>query len=262
VSFLCRHQVDRSPPGLQPEPVAKPPDPIEIYASAIDTSDYAERLAALVRRAVPTVGDLLDIGAGGGQLGSALRVSGRRWTAIEPNPNMQSRLARIDLAPRVIACGWEEADVPRASHDTVLAATIAAPVRAPRAFLSRCLAWTRRSVVWVVPAHRGPRGLVFAGCLPAEWHREDETPGVDIVLRTLTPEQHPRLLATTEWTFSGVIADLDGFASYLADRLGWADADPRRPEIAAHLRNQAKPDTAGYRLEIPRKSAVLVWGEL
>lgn len=241
--------------------MAPPPDPIEIYASAIDTSDYTERLAALVRRVVPTIGDLLDIGAGGGQLGRALCDAGRLWTAVEPNPNMRMRLSRLDPAPRVIACGWEEADIPGASHDTVLAASIAAPFRAPHSFLSRCLTWARRSVVWVVPAHRGPRGLVFAGCLPAEWHREDETPGIDIVLQSLPAAQHPRLVATVEWTFSGVVNDLDRLAGYLAYRLGWAASDPRRLEMALHLGRRAKPDAAGYRLEIPRKSAVLAWGE-
>jgi hypothetical protein len=236
-------------------------DPIEIYAAAIDTSDYAERLAASVRRFAPSIGDLLDIGAGGGQLGRALRVPGRHWTAVEPNPNMQARLARLDQPPRVIRCGWEAVELPANGHDTVLAASIAAPLQVPGAFLTRCLAWTRRSVVWIVPAHRGPRGMVFAGCLPAEWHGEDETPGIEIVLGRLPADRQPHLVATTEWTFSGVFADLDWLASYIADRLGWARADPRRSDMTLHLKSQAKPHQAGYVLQIPRKSAVLIWGE-
>jgi hypothetical protein len=262
VSFLAVHQIDwRLQPVLAAQPVSWPPDPIEIYASAIDTSDYAERLGALVRRVVPAVGDLLDIGAGGGQLGWALRGIGRRWTAVEPNPNMHARLARLGAAPHIIRCGWEKADVGANGHDTVLAASIAAPFEEPGAFLSRCLAWTRQTVVWIVPAHRGPRGLVFAGCLPAEWHGEDETPGFEIVLGKLPTDRQPRLVATTEWTFSGVFADLDRLANYLGDRLGWTQPDPRRQRMVAHLMNQAKPHPAGYRLEIPRKSAVLVWGK-
>jgi hypothetical protein len=237
-------------------------DPIEIYAAAIDTSDYAERLAALVRRCVPSVGDLLDIGAGGGQLGQELRVFGRRWTALEPNRNMQARLACLDQPPRVIPCGWGAAELSTNGHDTVLAASIAAPLEVPGAFLTRCLAWTRRAVVWIVPAHRGPRGVVFAGCLPAEWHGEDETPGIEIVLGRRPADRRPRVVTTTEWTFSGAFADLDQLASYIADRLGWTRPDPRRSHVTAHLMTRAKPHPAGYLLEIPRKSAVLVWGQL
>jgi len=80
-------------------------DPLELYASAIDSSDYVAALAPLIRTAVPDVGRLLDIGAGGGQLGSALADPARGWTAIEPSPSMRARLARLPLRPEVIATG-------------------------------------------------------------------------------------------------------------------------------------------------------------
>ena len=67
-------------------------------------------------------------------------------------------------------------------------------------------------------------------------------------------------MAFTDWTFSGVVQDLPRLASYLADRLGWPASDDRRAALAAHLATQALPDAAGMRLNIPRKSAVLVWG--
>jgi hypothetical protein len=167
---------------------------------------------------------------------------------------MQARLTRFDQPPRVIRCGWEAAELPINGHDTVLAASIAAPLQAPGA-------WTCRVAAWIVPAHRGPRGVVFAGCLPAEWHGEDETPAVEIVLGGLSADRQPRLVATTEWTFSGAFADLDRLASYIADRLGWTRPDPRRLEMASHLKSRAKPHLSGYLLEIPRKSTVPVWGQ-
>ena len=55
--------------------------------------------------------------------------------------------------------------------------------------------------------------------------------------------------------------DLPALAAYLADRLGWTATDARRPELADHLAAQAVPDAAGVRLNIARKSAVLVWGK-
>jgi vitamin B12 transporter len=236
VSSACSYQIALR---AQSAPLTRLADPIEIYAAAIDTSDYAERLAASVRRSVPSIGDLLDIGAGRGRLGRELRVFSRRWTAVEPNPNMQARLARLDQPPRVIRCGWEAAELSTNGHDTVLAASMAAPLEVPDAFLTRCLAWTRRAVVWIVPAHRGPRGVVFAGCLPAEWHGEDETPGIEIALGRLPADRQPRVVTTTELTFSGVFADLDRLASYIADRLGWTQPDLRRPHMTAHLRSRA-----------------------
>ena len=238
-------------------PAAPAIDPIELYAAAIDTSDYVARVAPLIRRSVDDIGDLLDVGAGGGQLGRALRAPNRRWTAIEPASNMRARLARLEDPLHLIAGDWKAADVPCAGHDTVLAANIAAPLQEPNAFLQRCRAWARRCVVWVVPAQHGPHGMCFAGCLPAEWHGEDETPGVDIVLRGLAPTAQPRSIVFANWTFSGVVADLEALGVYLADRLRWPQS--RQPEMIAHLIRQAKRDPRGHRLDIPRKSAVLVW---
>ena len=235
-------------------------EPLELYAAAIDTSDYVRSVAPAILQNVPAVGDLLDIGAGGGQLGRALRTPGGRWTAVEPSGTMRARLARIEDGPHVIGTGWEAANITDGRHDTVLAASVGASLQQTDAFLARCRAWARRTVVWVVHAQQGPHGLIFAGCLPAAWHGEDETPGVDIVLRNLAAASRPHMTTLIEWTFSAVVADLEQLANYLANRLGWTPSDSRRPQMADHLASQAKPDPAGYRLEIPRKSAVLIWG--
>ena len=235
-------------------------DPLALYAAAIDTSDYVARVAPLVRARVADIGDLLDVGAGGGQLGSALRNPRCRWTAIEPAASMRARLAALDRPPRLLASGWQAADPGLAQHDTVLAATMPAFLETPGIFLARCQAWTRRAVVWVVPAHAGPRGLCMAGCLPTAWHGEDETPGVDIVLRGLSSSEQPDNIAFADWTFTAVVPDIAALATYLADRLRWPAADDRRPRMTVHLAAQAKHGPAGYRLEITRKSAVLIWG--
>lgn len=236
-------------------------DPLALYASAIDTSDYVARVAPLVRRSVPAIGDLLDVGAGSGQLGQALRDPAGRWAAIEPSLSMRLRLSALDHRPQLVAAGWREAGVPAERHDTVLAATMPATMDEPEAFLARCLSWTRRTVVWVVPAHAGPRRLCFAGCLPPEWHGEDETPGIDIALRGLSPSSKPRDISFANWTFTGIVPDLDELSTYLADRLGWPAIDDRRARMRAHLALGAKREAAGFRLEISRRSAVLVWGK-
>ena len=199
-------------------------DPLALYAAAIDTSNYVARVAPLVRARVADIGDLLDVGAGGGQLGHALGDPHRRWTAIEPSASMQARLAALARPPELLACGWQSADLGPAQHDTVLAATMPAFLETPGIFLARCRAWTRRAVVWVVPAQAGPRGLCMAGCLPAAWHGEDETPGIEIVLRGLSPSEQPDQIAFADWTFTAIVPDLDALATYLADRLRWPAA--------------------------------------
>ena len=234
-------------------------DPLELYAAAIDTSDYVSRVAPQLRRLVPDIGKLLDVGAGGGQLGASLQDRTRPWTAIEPSPTMRARLARLHVPPYIVSGGWEDAWVPRDSHDTVLAATMPALFDHTEGFLARCRDWARCTVVWVVPAQAGPRGLCFAGCLPSAWHREDETPGIDLVLKNLGASSRPHEVAFVDWTFSGVVQDLPRLAAYLADRLDWPPGDPRRSQLLAHLEAQARPDASGLRLDIPRKSAVLVW---
>lgn len=236
-------------------------DPLELYASAIDSSDYVAALVPLIRAVVPDVGRLLDVGAGGGQLGGALVDPTCGWTAIEPAPSMRARLARLPISPQIIATGWQGAAVEPGSHDTVLAATMPAFFAQPEAFLARCRAWARRCVVWVVPAHAGPRGLCFAGCLPWEWHLEDETPGIEIALGGLPTDQQPHHTAFADWTFTGIVPDIAELAAYLADRLGWPADDRRRALMAVHLERRASRQATGFRLDIARRSAVLVWGQ-
>ena len=253
---VCRGSVLSVPLS---DPAQRDIDSLELYASAIDTSDYVAALVPLIRQVVPNVGRLLDVGAGGGQLGMAIHDPARSWTAMEPSPSMRARLVKLAHPPRVIAAGWEQAEVAH-GHDTVLAATMPAFFDHPERFLARCRAWAR-AVVWVVPAHAGPRGLCFAGCLLPEWHREDDTPGIDITMRGLAPSSHPPHVVFADWTFTGVVPDLLELSSYLADRLGWAASDERREQMTAHLARQAKRQGSGYRLDIPRRSAVLVWGQ-
>jgi hypothetical protein len=171
---------------------------------------------------------------------------------------MQARLRALPRAPEVIELGWEDPAVAVEPASTVLAANMPAPLTSAVTFLARCRTWARRNIVWVVPAQYGPRGLCLAGCLPREWHGEDETPGVDIVLEALGADQ-PDAMDATDWTFSLVTSDLSRLASYLADRLGWPSADPRRPKLFAQLAEQAASTPEGLRLSVHRRSAVLVW---
>lgn len=231
--------------------------PLGLYASAIDESDYVAKVAPLVRELVPDRGTLMDIGAGGGQMGAALRMQGQDWTAIEPAPVMQQRLRALQAPPNLVPYGWRDAgEVARA--DTVFAATMPAYLTDTQDFFRQCRAWAKRQIIWIVPAQNGPRGLILSACLPREWHREDETPGIDLVLPALeaNPPHHMRV---QDWTFSLTLKDLPFFASWQADRLGWADDDSRRAELFAHLKRKGIATSDGVRLSCPRRSAILVW---
>ncbi|MDP3256199.1 hypothetical protein [Bosea sp. (in: a-proteobacteria)] len=245
-------------PFAFPESSDGPLDPLGLYASAIDGSDYVAHVAPIIRRLVPATGDLIDIGAGGGQLGAALVDPSRRWTTIEPAPVMQARLKALPNPPALIPLGWDAPDLVCAPAATVLAATMPGYLADPTAFLAFCRSLARRAIIWVVPAQRGPRGLILAGCLPSAWHGEDETPAIDLILPQLRGEL-PSAMAETDWTFSLVTRDLPRLARYLADRLGWSPDDRRRTDLLTYLAAQAEPVSDGLRLSVHRRSAILVW---
>ena len=247
-----------SAPASRHASSAAPLDPLALYASAIDTSDYVARVAPLIRQLAPGIGDLIDIGAGGGQLGAALRRPGARWTAIEPSPTMQARLAALPQPPVVIPHGWDDVTVDCEAADTVLAATMPGYFTDAPGFLARCRQWATRQIVWIVAAQKAPKGLILSACLPREWHREDETPGIDLVMPRLASDL-PDRMGAIDWTFSLVLPDLPAFAAFQADRLGWSPDDPRRPRLFEHLNKQAVPTSAGFRLSCHRRSAILVW---
>jgi hypothetical protein len=249
------------PEGDAPEPAKglRAIDPLGFYAGAIDTSNYASSIAPVIRAAAGDIGDLLDVGAGGGQLSAALCEPGRTWTTIEPSRLMGERLARFSPPPAILASGWRNAEVAPESHDSVLAATMPAVLYDCERFLPRCLSWARRHVIWVVPSHHGPRGMILAGCLPSEWHGEDETPGIDITLRSLPDGSAPHLIERVDWTFTAVVTDLRVMANYLATRLKWSAADARRDALFAHLKDRSTLQPNGHRLDIERQSAILIW---
>lgn len=233
-------------------------DPLALYASAIDNSDYASRVAPLIQRLTSEIGDLVDVGAGGGQLGASLLGRKSRWTVIEPSPVMRARLALRAERPRIIPLDWDDERIVCEPADTALAATMPGYFHDPLGFLARCRQWARRQVVWVVPAQPAPKGLILAACLPRDWHREDETPGIDLVLPKLGTDL-PDRSDVTDWTFSLDLPDIAAFAAFQADRLGWTPDNPRRPQLVDHLHKQAVPTPAGFRLSCHRRSAILVW---
>ena len=58
---------------------------------------------------------------------------------------------------------------------------------------------------------------------------------------------------------AGLSLSAMSIGAFLAARLAWSAHDPRRPQLRAHLAQQAKSHANGFRLDIARRSAVMIW---
>lgn len=238
----------------------KPLNSMAIYAQGIDASDYVVKVAPIVQQVVADIGNLLDVGAGAGQLGNALSDKQKQWVAIEPDAYMGNRLSAYPHCTKVITSGWEEVtELAEHSFDTVLAANMIAPQTAAINFLARCRAWTRNAIVWIVPSQRGPKKICLTGCLLSKWLVEEKETGYQRVMAQLPENDCPTHTLTVDWTFTYVAKELDKVATHLANQLGWEASDSRRKEMRDHLYQQAIKHELGYMLKEPKQSSILIW---
>ena len=166
------------------------------------------------------------------------------WTAIEPSRDHARAASAASSRRRAcIATGWEAADVParrprhRAGRDHAAPSSII-----PKPSSPRCLAG--RGAPSSGSCRRMPDRAACASpaVCPREWHGEDETPGIDIVMRGLAPSSRPHHVAFADWTFSGVVTDLDR-ACRLSRRspgLGRARPSPRRARAPSRPPGEAR----------------------
>lgn len=237
-----------------------PLDSMAIYAEGIDVSDYVAKVTPIIHKYIRHIGDLLDVGAGGGQLGAALTCPNNQWVAIEPDLYMGKRLASYPYCTRVIATGWEDVnELTYHSFDTVLAANMIAPQLAACQFLTYCRNFSKHAIVWIVPSQRGPKKICLTGCLLRKWLPDEKETGYERVMSQLSKSDHPTHTQTVDWTFTYITKDIEQLTDHLANKLGWDKEDPRREEACQHLYYQAKPHALGYMLEEPKQSSILIW---
>ncbi|UYZ83137.1 hypothetical protein MTZ49_11060 [Entomomonas sp. E2T0] len=235
-------------------------NPMAIYAEGVDSSDYIDSVAPLIIQTLVNIGDLLDVGAGGGQLGSSLQAQNNHWVAIEPDPYMCDRLHSYPNCTRVIPTGWKEVhNLSSQSFDTVLAANMIAPQADAINFLERCRSWTRNAIVWIVPSQRGPKGLCLSGCLPNEWVQEGNETGYERVMSQLSESDYPNHTLTVDWTFTYITRDIDIVATHMANQLGWDINDTRRLAMGEHLYSNSIQDGLDFYLKVPKQSTILIW---
>lgn len=238
----------------------EPLNPMAVYAEGIDSSNYIENVTPVIKLALTNIGDLLDIGAGGGQLGCSLQTKNNRWVAVEPDPYMCDRLSNYANCTQVISSAWQHVNNLAAhSFDTVLAANMIAPQADAINFLERCRFWTRNTIIWLVPSQRGPKQLCLAGCLPTEWINEDNQTGYERVMSQLQAPNYPNHTLTVDWTFTYVTSDIEEIATHMANRLGWHQQDDRRQAMRDHLSASATQQDEYYYLQVPKQSTILIW---
>lgn len=225
--------LDRATSSSTPRPRPDGVSEGDLYAAEPAGADYLDRVGGLIRRYVPDVGAVRCL-AGPPDLAEALDGTGTSAAS--------SRAGR-GPCDTVLVCGrdWPAAPTP---------------------FLGRCVAAARRAVVWVVAADDGKAALgpTLAGCLPLRWlaDQRDGPMGVEVVLGALPNGPHPHFISGTAWTMELVVSDVGRMADEAARRLGWREPE-RREAVRAHFAGMARPDPLGWRLDVARRTAVIVW---
>ena len=205
--------------------------PTDLPNTAVDLADYVRCVAPFIQNTLGEVGDLLDIGAGDGQLGLTLYTQCRHWVAIEPDPYMCNLLSSCLRCSRIIAGGWHEVHhLTGRSFDTVLAAHLPIPLTDVELFLQRCRHWTRDAIVWLVPA-----GIELL----------DQLPVMD----------QPAVMQTIDWSLTCQITDLADFAQQQAAQ----SAEYGFNDLYDMLLRQSRQQDAGWQLMLPQQSTVLIW---
>lgn len=235
-------------------------NPMAVYAEGINHSNYIQRVVPEIKKVITHVGDLLDVGAGGGQLGASLSTPNKQWVAIEPDSYMGNCLKKYSNCNKVIANGWQEVTyLPAQSFDTILAANMIAPQAQAIAFLAQCRHWSRSGIIWLVPSQRGPKQLCLAGCLPTEWINEENVTGYERVLSQLPISDYPMHTLTVDWIFTYVTRNIDQVATHMANQLGWKNTDSRRRAMRDHLYDQSIKQGHEFRLQVAKQSTILIW---
>lgn len=235
-------------------------NPMAVYAEGINHSNYIQCVAPLIKNVLTNIGDLLDVGAGAGQLGASLSSSEKQWVTIEPDPYMRNCLKQYPNCSQIIASGWQEVtDLPAQSFDTVLAANMIAPQAQANQFLERCRYWSRNAIIWLVPSQRGPKNLCLAGCLPEEWINEENVTGYGKVISQLSISDYPDHTLTADWTFNYITNNIDQIATHMANQLDWGKTDLRRTAMRDHLYNQSIREGQNYHLQVAKQSTILIW---
>ncbi len=232
------------------------------FASIQATGDYLTVVGEALAGRLGSCPSLLDIGAGTGALGARL-VAPRGWhLCVEPSGWMAKRLATdppAHLRRTVITCRWDKLGNQALEADTVLCANIPGVVDGAASLWSAVRHRARRRIIWVAPAQAGPRGWCLAGFLPADLHRADTRPGVELTCAALAGVAPTPAITMVDWTWRHRFASRRDAVAWLRHRIPEADDPQRLASLEAHCARHLRPVPGGVPAEAPKRSAILVW---
>ncbi len=232
------------------------------YAETIAQSSYAKNVAPLLGAALC---DVLDIGAGSGELTRRALAFGAHWAAVEPNAAMQERLSamrnqlqlqRIRLT--VHTDSWQSL-ASGVSAKTVLAANLGATHQDAAVFFDAMRPRATEHMLWVVPAQAGPSTFCLAGFLPLYLHGADTQPAVDRCIADLGSERAPDSVSFADWRYQVSFASTHAAQAHFLDRLGLDRASSRGQEVADFVAHNLRRKSAGLVASCQKRSAVLRW---
>ena len=232
------------------------------YRRALDRSDYAEKVLAVLAPLLAECETALDVGAGCGALALPLAERLRRVTAIEPAPAMAGALREEARARKlgnieVIEAAW--GDVPVSPHDLVLCAHVGELLRPAAGFLRKVSSVARRGVALVRDAGKEEDKFFFRDLYPMLLGRP-YTSGCDY---EETVEGLARLGASPTVTFVSYSSDqpfidLEEACDFWTDYLGVEGDDVRR-FLRQFLRERLVPDGVGLVAPYQKRAAVIWW---
>ena len=237
-------------------------DQADFYARTIAQSGYADAV-------VPCLGgpfaDVLDIGAGSGELTSRVLSDGARWMAVEPQAAMQRRLLaqRPKLTTRGIELllhqqSWQDLP-PGLMATTVLAANLGATHHEAARFFDLMRPRAQKNMVWVVAAQQGPSTFCAAGFLPPDLHGANAQPAIDRCLADLGSHRQPHALLFADWDYRVVFPDVAHAQAFYLQRLALPEGSAKGQAVRDFVANHVESLRDGVAASCHKRSAVLRW---
>jgi SAM-dependent methyltransferase len=232
------------------------------YRRALERSDYAEKVLAVLAPLLAGCETALDVGAGCGALALPLAERLGRVTAIEPAPAMAGALREEARARKlenieVIEAAWGE--VPIRPHDVVLCAHVGELAQAGSAFPRQASALARRGVALVRDTEEGRDKFFFSELYPIFLGRP-YTPGCNYeeTLEDLGRVGISPTITLVSYSSDQPFTDLEEACDFWTDYLGLEGADVRR-FLRQFLQGRLLLDGAGLVAPYEKRAAVIWW---
>jgi hypothetical protein len=234
----------------------------DFYAHTMAESGYADAVVPLMGAPFTEV---LDIGAGSGELTRRALADRAVWRAVEPNAAMQRHL--MGHAPSLAERGIEVILHPQAwqhlphtlTAATVLAANLGATHHQAAEFFDAMQPRAQRNMIWVVAAQNGPSTFCAAGFLPPELHRADMTPAVDRCVMDLGRHRQPHSIEYADWEYRVEFSDVAQAQHYFLQRLALDQQGSLGQALQRFVADHVKTSSLGVVASCRKRSAVMRW---